>query len=99
MARRYRLTLRAVDDLKSIGHYTLVKWGRKQRDKYLRELDARFTLLAENPGMGKHRPEVAGGYHSFPQGSHVVFYLVREDFIDIIGIPHKHVDVINYFDG
>ncbi len=97
--RRYRLTPRAVEDLTSIGQYTLEQWGRTQRDKYLRELDARFNTLAINPRMGKHRADVVRGYYSFPQGSHVVFYIINEDFIDIIGIPHKHADVIDYFDG
>lgn len=99
MAPSYRLTPRALEDLKSIGRYTLQQWGKKQRDKYLRELDARFAQLAENPRVGKQRPEVAEDYYSFPHGSHVVFYLINEDVIDIIGIPHKHADIILYFDS
>lgn len=97
MSQTYRITPRAAEDIVSIGRYTQETWGRKQRDRYLRALDKRFAWLAENPKMGKDRADIKDGYYSFPEGSHVVFYLVRENGIDIIGIPHQHMDVINYF--
>jgi len=34
---------------------------------------------------------------SYPEGPHVVFYLVREGDIDIIGVPHQCMDVMNPF--
>jgi len=40
---------------------------------------------------------VVEGYYSFAQGEHVVLSLVREKGIDIIGIPHKEMDIIAYF--
>ncbi|MCB1777443.1 MAG: type II toxin-antitoxin system RelE/ParE family toxin [Candidatus Competibacteraceae bacterium] len=95
----FRVTPRAKEDLKNIGHYTLKKWGRKQRDIYLMDLDKRFTWLARNPHIGKQRPDVQEGYYCFPQGSHLVFYLLRENGIDIIGILHQNMDVQNYFNG
>jgi len=53
--------------------------------------------LAKHPGLGKHRSEIAEGYYSFPEGRHIVFYLINQDRIDIIGIPHKDMDIISYF--
>jgi toxin ParE1/3/4 len=93
----FRITLRARDDLKNIGRYTLKIWGKKQRDIYLRSLDKRFQWLAEHPKAGKHRPDIHEGYHCFPQGSHLVFYTLRDGGIDIIGIPHQDMDTLNYF--
>jgi toxin ParE1/3/4 len=95
----FRITPRAKEDLKNIGRYTFKNWGRKQRDTYLTDLDKRFSWLARNPQLGKHRPDVQEGYYCFPQGSHLVFYLLRENGIDIIGIPHQNMDVQNYFNG
>ena len=60
-------------------------------------MERRFEWLAERPNLGKHRPEIKEGYYSYPQGSHVVFYLIRDDGIDIIGVPHQRMDVMNYF--
>jgi len=95
----YRLTLRALEDIKNIGRYTEQQWGKAQRNRYLRDLQQRLAWLADSPSLGKPRPDVAPGYHSFPQGQHVVFYLVRNDGIDVIGIPHKDMDIITYFPG
>jgi toxin ParE1/3/4 len=47
--------------------------------------------------MGKHRIDISEGYYSFPEGQHVVFYLIGSNSIDIIGIPHKAMDTISYF--
>ncbi len=98
MSKKYRVTPRALEDLQSIGRYTHDKWGKVQRGIYLRDMDQRFGWLADQPKLGKHRSDVEEGYYSFPQGSHVVFYIIHENFIDIIGIPHKNMDILNYFD-
>ncbi|MGB0289139.1 type II toxin-antitoxin system RelE/ParE family toxin [Aequoribacter sp.] len=95
--RKVRITPRARDDLKNIGRYTERAWGKAQRNRYLKSLDARFNWLAENPLLGKHRTDICEGYHSFPEGQHVVFYLFSSSTIDIIGIPHKEMDTISYF--
>jgi len=97
MSGTYRITPRAKEDLKNTGRYTLKIWGRKQRDIYLRAMEQRFEWLAGNPELGRHRPEIHAEYYSYPQGSHVVFYLKWEGGIDIIGIPHQHMDILNYF--
>ena len=99
MTHRFRITPRAAQDLRNIARYTLQRWGKQQRDIYIRAIDRRFSWLAENPNLGKPRPEIKKGYYSYPQGLHVIFYLVREDGIDIIGVPHQRMDVINYFYG
>lgn len=95
--RQIRVTPRAREDLKNIGRYTERTWGKTQRNRYLKDIEARFHWLAENPLLGKHRADICEGYYSFPEGQHVVFYLIGRKFIDIIGIPHKEMDTINYF--
>jgi toxin ParE1/3/4 len=93
----YRVTPRALEDLKNIGRYTEQQWGKSQRNTYLKALEKRFSWLAKNPQLGKHRKDAAEGYYSFPQGEHVAFYMVGEEYIYIIGIPHKEMDIITYF--
>jgi toxin ParE1/3/4 len=93
----FRITPRAREDLKNIGRYTERCWGKAQRNNYLKSLEKRFAWLADNPRLGKHRSDIQDGYYSFPQGEHVVFYLISQDGIDIIGIPHKEMDIISYF--
>ncbi len=95
----FRITPRARDDLKNIGRYTLKTWGKEQRNIYLKKLDKRFQWLAENPNLGKFRPEVHEDYYCFLQGSHLVFYILRDNGIDIIGIPHQNMDIQSYFNS
>ena len=93
----FRLTPRAFEDLKNIGRYTLRQWGRAQRDSYLRQLDARFAWLAQNPMLGRARDEIAPGYRSYTHEAHAIFYLIRDGGIDIIGVPHQAMDVAANF--
>lgn len=99
MSNPYRITPRAKQDLQNIARYTLETWGRKQRNRYLYSLEQRFSWLAEDPQRGGHRPDIKLEYFCYPQGSHVIFYLPRDDGIDIIGIHHQRMDVMNYFFG
>ena len=97
MAKLFRLTPRAKADLNGIWNYTNDVWGTAQADKYVTEIYDRFSWLADRPNIGKHRPDVCKGYHCFRQGSHLVFYLITDEHIDIIGIPHVEMDILNYF--
>lgn len=89
--------MRALEDLQSIGRYTHNNWGKAQRNKYLRDMAQCFGWQSKRNG-GKPRANVEDGDFSFPQGSNVIFHIIRVDTIDIIGIPHKNMDILNYFD-
>lgn len=97
--KHYRVTLRARDDLLNIARYTENLWGKKQRDIYLKLIEKRFAWLAENPLLGKHRTDIQLGYYSFPQGQHVIFYLIGQNVIDIIGVLHQQMDIVGYFNA
>jgi len=89
----YALRKLAVDDLEAIWVYTVEQWGVEQAEGYLTSLFSCFEDLAENPQLGRQRDEVKAGYRSFPQGRHVVFYLVVPAGIEVIGIVHQSADV------
>ena len=98
MKKIFNITPRAKSDIHAIWIYTLEIWGEVQADKYIADLFARFEWLTERYAVGKHRPEIHNGYYSYPQGDHVIFYLIRNDVITIIGIPHKNMDILGYFE-
>lgn len=93
----FHITPRAEESLKEIGRYTLKKWGKKQRNIYLQDIDKRFQWLAENPLIGKHRADIEEGYYCFRQGEHLIFYVIQQSDIAIIGVPHCAMDIQNYF--
>ena len=95
MTARYRVTFRAYKDLAAIARYKLVRYGRSQRDIHLRAIGRRFDLLAEQPDLGRRRGEIAERCRSFPEGEHVIFYIVGDNGIDIIGLPHRLMDLLH----
>lgn len=87
----FRLTPDAQDDLIEIRRYTLQQWGAEQSQKYLREIRNTIGLLAETPALGKSRPEVGANVHSFPQGSHIIYYVVHNQQLVVFGVLHKRM--------
>jgi toxin ParE1/3/4 len=81
------------EELEEIWQYSLSNWGIDQADQYIRDLTSRFEWLAENPQAGKQRDDIKPGYYCFPQGSHLVFYRIIDDTLDILGVPHQTMDV------
>ena len=94
----FRVTTRALRDLDAIADYTLEKWGERQAEKYISELEQRFRCLAQHPKAGRTRDEVGVGYRSYPHGAHVIFYVTLGADIAIIGVPHGAMDVEAYFE-
>lgn len=93
----FRLTTKAKADLLHIGRITQRRWGKRQRNKYLRELDIAFNYLAENPEAGPGCDDVMVGYRKHPRGSHLIYYNVSSaGSVDIIRILHKRMDVITH---
>lgn len=95
----FLLSEAAQQDILSIRDYTLETWGEAQAITYLSELRQRLEWLAENPAMGKMRDEVKEGYHSFPQGRHIIFYRIAGNNIEVIGIVHHSEDIDTHFDN
>lgn len=93
MPPKYRLTPAAESDLREIWRYTVESWGQQQAETYLMQLADAFSVLADNPLLGRERPEIANWYRSFPSGKHVVFYIIASRGIDIIGVLHSSMDV------
>ena len=93
----FRLTPRALADLDAIAEYTLGRWGRKQAEIYLGALVDRMKRLAGSPELGRNRDDIAPGYRCFPEGRHLIFYVVADGRISVIGVPHQSMDVDSHF--
>ncbi|WP_409526046.1 type II toxin-antitoxin system RelE/ParE family toxin [Nitrincola sp. MINF-07-Sa-05] len=92
--RSYLLTAAARKDVINIGRFTAEKWGKRQRDKYLKQLDDAFKLLARQPDIGRDADDIKPRYKTFNQGSHIIFYRAgTESRIVVIRILHNSMDV------
>jgi len=96
--RPYLLTVAARKDIIDIGRFTTEKWGKRQRDKYLKQLDDGFKLLARQPEIGRDADDIKPGYKKFSQGSNIIFYRAgTESRIVVIRILHNSMDVDQHF--
>jgi len=92
--RKFDLTRSAQADLKSIARYTQERWGVRQRNTYLKEVDQVFHALAKNPLMGRACDDIREGYRKFPHGGHVIYCKhLSEDELLIVRILHMTMDV------
>lgn len=92
--RSFLLTAAARTDMIETGRYTTAIWGKRQRDKYLKQLDEAFKLLARQPEIGKDANDIKPGYRKYNQGSHIIFYRAgTESKIVVTRILHNSMDV------
>ena len=93
---KYRLTIKAVEDLASIWNFTLEKWSEKQADKYYNLLVDNFYEIARNPQLGKNYSDVVENISGFRVGIHIIFYKqVLDSEIVVIKILHEQMDLKN----
>lgn len=91
------LTRRAKDDMRDIARNTEKRWGREQRNCYLRLLDTQFHALAEYPLLGKDCGFIKEKYRRSPVGRHIIFYRILDtEMIEIVRILHEKMDVEPY---
>lgn len=89
----FRLTQKAKADLLHIGRTTQRRWGKQQRNKYLRELDGSFKYLTEHPEAGTSCDDLLIGYRKHPSGSHIIYYKISSsNSVDIVRVLHKRMD-------
>lgn len=92
--RSFVLTRKAKSDLCAIAEFTELRWGKAQRNLYIKQFDDAFHRLADTPLVGKACDYLITGYRKFPQGSHVIFYKQgSQSCIEIVRILHKSMDV------
>ena len=60
-------------------------------------VEERCDTLAENPSMGRSRPEYGRGIRSFPIGNYVVFYRPTEEGVDVVRVVHGARDFTTMF--
>ena len=82
---RHRITQRAERDLLDIYRYTVETFGPNQADKYLRELEAVFELIAEYPRVGR---TYEGETRQFVHGKHIILYRIGQTEVVVGRIFH-----------
>lgn len=90
----YRLSTLAEQDLDEIWSYVADDASPKTADRLIDEIVDRFDLLAEQPGMGRARPEFGIGVRSFAVENYVIYYRHEDDDVLIARVLHGRRDQI-----
>jgi toxin ParE1/3/4 len=92
MKGRFVLKPRAPTDLDEIWDYTADRWGLDQAETYTRTLWRGIQTLANDTTLGREFNEVRAGYRQYPCGSHIVFYRLIDEGIEVVRILHERMD-------
>ena len=84
---------RAEQDLLDIWLYTFDKWGERQTDAYIDELNAILQILAEQPLMCRERTEFTPPVRIHHHAQHLVVYLALNNGINVIRVLHESMEV------
>lgn len=82
----------AIADLDSIYAYSLEHWGPEQAETYLRALNARMQGLLRFPALGTAQDALHPGLRRIGEGSHSIYYLIRDETVLIVRVLHDRMD-------
>jgi toxin ParE1/3/4 len=89
---RFILSPRARGDLDDIWSYTRRTWGVRQAELYIRTIQAAVNAVADEPQLAKSCEHVRKGYFRYPAGSHMLFFRLSRNGIDVVRILHRKMD-------
>lgn len=84
----FALTKRAEVDLYDLALFGLERFGERQVEAYLAELDHVFRLLANQPRMGRKAETIAPGVRRHEHRSHVILYEEATQGVRILAVVH-----------
>jgi len=85
---------RALQDIIAIWRRIAGESGEPRADKYLRRLNDVITYVAQQPLMGRLRPEIQEeDIRSFVAESHVLFYIALLDGMELVRVIHGSQDL------
>ena len=90
----YRLSPLAERDLDEIWSYVAEDPTPTTADRLVDDIIHRFDLLAEQPRMGRARPEFGTGVRSFAVENYVIYYRQEGNDVLIARVLHGRRDQI-----
>lgn len=91
----YVITKKAVSDLAEIWLYTVEKWSMEQADRYYNLIFDEINYICKHNTSGKSMEHVRKGYRASKVKSHLIFYRIINNTIEVIRILHERMDIEN----
>ena len=99
--RQLKLSTLAQQHLKSIKEYTVRNYSLDQWGRYKQSLLYGLELICDNPNIGRRCESIDVEGRYFPIGSHVVYYMIKDEEIVVVAllgkaqIPDEHLRELN----
>jgi toxin ParE1/3/4 len=91
----YIISKKAVSDLEEIWLYTVETWSVVQADRYYSLIIDEIEYICSHNESGRPMNHIRKGYRASKVKSHLIFYRVVNDTIEIIRILHEQMDIDN----
>lgn len=90
----FRIVFRALArrDIVVQAEHSERRWGKRQTRRYLDELESSIQKLTDNP-MRFPEFDPRPGLRRMNSGRHAVFYLVSDDWIEVVRVLHVASDI------
>jgi toxin ParE1/3/4 len=82
----------ATADLRAIYRY-FEAYNPYAAARIIAAVDAKFRVIAEQPRIGRERPEFGAGVRSFVSGNHVILYAIDGAKIVILRVVDGRMDL------
>ena len=94
---RYKISVKASEDIENIWLYTFENWSLEQADRYINLIFDEIERLANNSNSGKNFNHIRKNYRCSKVKSHLIFYrfIDKQNDIEIIRILHQRMDIEN----
>ena len=96
---KFKLTLRAKDNLKKTYKWGVERWGKAQAKLFVEGLYLRLEFIAKSPFTGKARPELHHLVRSSVHKGYVIFYIPKEHHIEVVSILRSCQDIAKNVEG
>jgi toxin ParE1/3/4 len=94
--KRFRLTPEAEKDLDEITDFIAAD-DPAAAYRLIDGIEAKCQALAEMPGMGRGREELAPDLRSSHVGKYIIFYRSEDEGIEVIRVIHGYRDIPKLF--
>ncbi|WP_312163551.1 type II toxin-antitoxin system RelE/ParE family toxin [Phenylobacterium sp.] len=89
----YVLSPKAKADLSEIWDYSADRWGAERATDYVLDIRRAIERAAAHPLHGRACDEVRAGYFKVSVGSHIVFYRLVDEMLDVVRVLHQRMDI------
>jgi toxin ParE1/3/4 len=96
---RVRFRPKAESDLMRIRRYTIERWGLDQAEEYVRSISAALEAIAAGQRRGRPAIDVAPELSRVKIASHIVYFRLTEQYVDVLRILHERMDASRHLRG